>query len=227
VVARQWRAAGFLSLAVGALGLAGLAWMGLQVHEDYRLVAGHVIWTTSNWNASAVGFIDRAFSGFPTPFSPSVDLSRKALLGLMGVVVGGPVLWLIHKGRGQAQRQQADMLVTLMVPTVILVSPLGWLYYLPWLLLPLTVCWLERRRLPHGVWWALAFVAVLAVACMPTDIKAIPTPLNPTRWWGVDATYAYVLVACWGIGVALVWLQAWWLAHPQANWPPAFEGSKR
>jgi hypothetical protein len=54
--------------------------MGRLVHQDYALVAGHVIWTTSNWTPSAVGFIDLAFSDFPTPFSPAVVLAKKAIL---------------------------------------------------------------------------------------------------------------------------------------------------
>jgi hypothetical protein len=182
----------------------GLAWMGWQVHADYRLVAGHVIWTTSNWNASAVGFIDRAFSGFPTPLDPGVALARKGVQAACVLAFGLPVLWLLHRTRTLAQPKQADMLVTLALPTVILASPLGWLYYLPWLILPLTVCWLERQRLPHGAWWAPVFAAVLAVASLPTEIEAIPTPMNPTLWWGVDAMYAYVLGGCWGISAALV-----------------------
>jgi hypothetical protein len=94
-------------------------------------------------------------------------------------VIAAPVVWLVHRSHTLAQTTRAEVRVALTVHSVILLSPLGWPYHLPWLALPLKVCWLERQRLPHGAWWAPAYVAILAVAAWPTKIKAIPSPTNP------------------------------------------------
>jgi Glycosyltransferase family 87 len=210
LVLRQWRACLAFALTALALGLIGLLWMGWDVHDHYRMVAAHVTWTTSNWNASIPGLVDRAFSGLDPLQHPEVPPIRRLIIALLGSVVVLSAGWLLHRGRRLPTPHQADLAAMLGMPTVILVSPLGWLYYLPWLMLPGFVAWHMRACLAQGRAWNLALLVPLVATLQPIGMKPVPTPRNPTIWWGMDALYGYALLGTWLIVMlmALAWLAA-------------------
>jgi hypothetical protein len=208
-VLRQWRASLAFALTAITLGLIGLLWMGWDAHDHYRMVAANVTWTTSNWNASIPGLIDRAFSGLDPLQHPEVSAIRRSIIGLLCSAVVFSAGWLLHRSRHLPAPKQADLTVMLLMPTVILVSPLGWLYYLPWLMLSGIVAWHMHYDLIQGRAWILALLAPLAATLLPIGMKAVPTPRNPTIWWGIDALYGYALLGTWLI---VVFMAREWIA---------------
>lgn len=207
LLTRRWQASAAMTLTLLCTGLVGWVWLGSDTYVHYQLVASHVTWTTSNWNGSIVGFVDRAFSGVdPTTWPQARQLARGLGIGLSGVVVL-LVCWALRPGRhamgGDAPDRRADRLFMLMVPASVLVSPLGWLYYLPWLLICSAVLWQWTAHQPHGRAWRLAWVAALLATLAPIEMKSIPTLKNPTDWWGMDALYAYSLMSAF---VVMCWL---------------------
>lgn len=207
LLTRRWQASAAMTVTLLCTGLVGWVWLGSDTYAHYQLVASHVTWTTSNWNGSIVGFVDRAFSGVDPKTWP---LARQLACGL-GIGLSGIVLllvcWALCSERpaigGITPDLHADRLFMLMVPASVLVSPLGWLYYLPWLLICSTVLWQWTVNQAQGRAWRLAWVAALLATLAPIEMKPIPTLKNPTYWWGIDALYAYSLITAFAVMLLL------------------------
>jgi hypothetical protein len=95
------------------------------------------------------------------------------------------------------------MLFLVAIPATVLISPLGWLYYLPWLFICAAIAWQMSAGQASGRAFRLAFMAPLLATMGPIAMKAVPTPRNPTIWYGVDALYTYSLLSVFTITVVI------------------------
>ncbi|MDO9236258.1 MAG: glycosyltransferase family 87 protein [Aquabacterium sp.] len=194
LITKQWRTSTAFMASILTFALIGLLWMGWDIHQQYMLVAGHVTWTTSNWNGSLVGFFDRAFSGTAQSGLPETRILSKALAIFSSLSLLLIMTRILNKYLTSNCQRYADILFMLCIPASVLISPLGWLYYLPWLALSGAVAWQFSANLSNGRAMRLALFASLLATIIPIEMKSIPTMKNPTTWYGIDALYAYVLL---------------------------------
>ena len=180
----------FTGVLIAMLLLGGLL-TSFEAYRDYLGMASGVTWTTTSWNASVVGFFARLFGGgeaAPVFFAPWIGRALTVAASLLFV---GMVLRRVAVERSEPSVQQTDALFAATLPAMLLVSPLGWIYYFP-LLLPAVWCvWQATRDRPRA---RLILIGAVLPTCIPSGLSSAVQPMDPARaLWG-DALYFWCLL---------------------------------
>jgi len=185
------------ALASFAIGLGVFGW---AAHQSWLNALRSANWSWPPMNGSITGFFARAFAESPL-FSPVLlrpDFARVfAVVGCSAVLVWSLIrLWTIWRSSGSSFKSSTDRSFALLLLTSLLVTPLGWVYYL-WLIAgPFLAI---RRELAPGLesWRTWVLMAAIPGALCPLFLI--------DRW---DSTWATVT-----FGSAYFWLTtALWLA---------------
>lgn len=214
---RQWRAlvvAGLTALTAAGMGLWPAGWAG---YADYLEGLRQVDWLGVNWNGSVAGFAHRLLGGANSVSWVAWPLGAQALKGLLSLAVVVALVWPLHRAalHGDAphhshpapsapdrQAALADVLFALTVPAMLLLSPLGWMYYFTWLLLPAALVWrwAAFTDRPHWVRWAVVNLALMSAlprdytGATATDVSLLACLLD---WGFYTYTLAGLLVLAW------------------------------
>lgn len=198
---RSWRA----SLAFGSSWIlctvVSTAVVGFDSVQRYVSTVMGAHWVSSSWNGSFLGFFSRVFGGGENvPLLDAPFMTSFLSLAFASCAVGS--LFLLRKPDLRVSRGEvaSDLPFAVAIPVMLLVSPFGWMYYFPFLLLPLAVLWrasalLKARR---------TLRALLALAWL---LSAVPnSPIRPRQIAGDPATvllragvYSYTLLLFWGL----------------------------
>jgi glycosyl transferase family 87 len=195
VVQKRWRAVA----AMAGVGMTMLAIGGLTigVHEYavwLRQLAG-VSWAEHYMNASLLGLLERSFSATPWGTHPLIDLPIviRPLWFAAATVIAMVTLTCWR------QSHDVDRTFLITAAAMLLLSPLGWVYYL-WFLLPPLLASLMRRDALAARGRGLVWVG-LAALFVPS-----PAPWLSFMTGAMTATvgsiYAWGLLLLW-IGVAV------------------------
>jgi len=143
---RQRRAVTAAILTASAMFGIGLLVFGMDTHRAWIDSLSATDWTWAAMNASILGVVSRTFGESPyyAPLAVQPGLIRPIWITLAGVV-SAAAAWRVTRGRTTADIDRSWALLLL---TALLVSPLGWVYYL-WLPLPPLFVLLGARIRPH------------------------------------------------------------------------------
>lgn len=174
---RHWRALGACLGVAGMLCASTVLAFGWEMHADYLSLASNVQWTAANWNGSWIGFFDRFFSGHPD----SDWLANRTLSKTLGGVAALLTLTVMALAlrRRRDDLCSADAVVALAPVAALLITPLGWLYYLPWTLISVLATCLSKASAENR-WTNLALAAFVVASMVPITLKPSPSPLNPS-----------------------------------------------
>ncbi len=200
---RRWRLLLWFGGAFVVCSLAALLAFGSDAYWQYRAVLGGADWYAASWNASYAGFFSRLLGG-----SRNVPLFDSPLLAQTLIVAATAatiilLAWLaLGKGRATAAAQ-FDVGFAGTIVAMLLISPLGWMYYFPLLLIPGAVLWrlsedlASRRRWQAGVAlaWLLSTVPHLLVPAAQFN--------NPVEWFTFAGAYFYALLVFGGALLAM------------------------
>jgi hypothetical protein len=171
---RTWIVAGVISASASG---AAVLWTGWEPWRAWLAFGGEVRWLSWADNASLWGVFTRAQSGWlgggtlnDVPAPGWVLLALVATLGFLRTVREG----------------NADRRVALAIVWLLLVLPLGWVYYLPLAAGALYAVWTHSR-------WAWAS---LVMCCVPVPLIY---PLVTSRWRAatLGSVYAIGLICAW------------------------------
>ncbi|MDX2163908.1 MAG: glycosyltransferase family 87 protein [Gammaproteobacteria bacterium] len=154
----RWRLF-FSALVVFFLAfLSGLMVFGLKAYLTYHTMLSSVRWYAASWNASFFGFFIRVFSGVEKniPFVSAPYVTKISTL-LCTILL---VAYLIRTWRKWGE-QKFDLSYSLVIVSMLLLSPLGWVYYFPLLLIPYLVLVEEGNELVHLGLCVLLFLSTL------------------------------------------------------------------
>jgi hypothetical protein len=193
---REWRAsisfaaAGFTTVLLSVLAL------GPDSHLEYvRLLQG-VNWFSSGGNASSLGFFKRVFGepgNDPLFHAPLVG----SILGRVSSLLGAVILVVMARrrsGPGRAEDQN-DLAFSSCIVLMLLISPLGWIYYFPFLVIPLVVAWRVVRGLPERGWLLLLLTIAWVMSTIPgTLVERDSLGGDPALILGWAGVYSYALV---------------------------------
>lgn len=174
---RHWRAI-CASLGVLAMlyALTVLAY-GWEMHADYLSLAGNVHWTAASWNGSWIGFFDRFFSGHPDSDWPANRTLSKALGSTAAMLTLAVMVLALRRKRDDLC--SADAVIALAPVTALLITPLGWLYYLPWTIISVLAACLGKVSADNR-WTTTALATFVVASTVPVTLKPSPSPLNPS-----------------------------------------------
>jgi len=159
---RDWGALRGMALGATAAFGAGLAVFGLEAFKDWLGALAAVEWAWGAINASLLGVITRAFT--KTPFHVPLAVKSAAVIPLQAAASIAVLAILFRRIRDAS----VDEAWSLLMAAALLVSPLGWAYYLWWLLPGLPVLLSGR----------LSFMLLLPIVVVGLLVFDSPSPLT-------------------------------------------------
>ena len=191
---RRWRAVAWSIGTILCALLVTLPFSGATAWREYISAIRAVTWFGNSWNASYAAVITRVLGG-----SENVPLVNAPVFGhgLVLLCSAATLLWLAwltwpRPGVRQT-RLRFDLGYGLTLTAMLLVSPLGWMYYFPLLVIPGYVLWsLTCRGRIRSLRWGL-YVA-WGLSTIPTSMVKAPDVNDPLGWFTVNSVYFYALL---------------------------------
>jgi hypothetical protein len=119
-----------------------------------------VTWQSANQNASIHGYFSRIFGGsLSVPLIDAPALG-KALGYLLATILVTLLAWLLRPTQRLATTVRTDLGFSFTLVAALLISPLGWMYYFPFLLIPFFVLFrlAYTYALPRKFKFSLLFI---------------------------------------------------------------------
>lgn len=166
--------------------LAGLMVFGWPAYMAYHSTLDSIGWYAASWNISFRGFFTRLFSGA----EKNIPIVSAPFLvnGLTGICTLALMGYLIYTWRKWGEAR-FDLGYALVMVAMLLLSPLGWVYYFPLLLIPYFVMISEGNGLVHLGLCVLLFCSTLTGRLLRT-----PQIKTPVQVWVFGGMGFYVLL---------------------------------
>jgi len=159
-------------LTMLATFLAGGIVFGFTSYLSYYKSLQDVFWFATSWNVSFNGFFGRLFSDGERNVSWIMAPHLASFLTLACSVI--LVAYLIWVWRKQTP-QQFDRGFSLVLVSMLLLSPLGWIYYFPLLLIPYLLMVSEKNDWVHlAACILLLFSVKIPHLLLPSAIQTMP-----------------------------------------------------
>jgi alpha-1,2-mannosyltransferase len=179
---RLWREAGLMLAAGVACGLIGLVVFGWDAQWRWIETLRSVDWPWAPMNSSLAGFLTRVLSDNPFVLPVTNAATLIGPLAFAGsVILAVPTYRALVRddGPGHVDRAFAALLIL-----ALLVSPLGWIYYL----------WLPAGPLLAMFWFTPARVGSAARGLLLLAVPGLLWPLYPFVWFR-EAPWAALTIA--------------------------------
>jgi hypothetical protein len=193
---RRWRLLFWCVVSFLSCSLIALVGLGTDAYQDYLAVSRQVTWYSASWNASLLGFFTRLFGGSEN--TPLVNQPWIAW-GLTAFVSAGlvaAVWWVYSRLYSGHSTVNWDLGFSVTIVAMLLISPLGWMYYFPLLLVPLVAGWTASSSMPR--WSRAPLVVAWALSTAPLSLVA-PADMNislASITWESVYFYALALFVC-------------------------------
>ncbi|MBA2657792.1 MAG: DUF2029 domain-containing protein [Tatlockia sp.] len=123
-----------------ALGLPSLIY-GTEIYSQYFSMLSRVFWYGDNWNASLLGYLFRLF--YDNPFM-NINLRLIKFIYIFLFIIF--ILYYLKKMQKNTLQEINHQPFCLSLAMMLILSPLGWLYYFPILTLPLLLVWIKAYK---------------------------------------------------------------------------------
>jgi hypothetical protein len=172
---REWRALQGIAYSGLAAFLCGLLVFGVAGHSEWLAATWATSWTWSAMNASLLGIVTRALT--VTPYHVPFGIAAWLVVPIWLPAVAGISVLLARRLRGAS----VDDAWGLLVAGALLISPLGWTYYLWWMLPGL-------QGLTKGV------TSVLLLLPLPVVALTVFTEKSPLLSFTIGSAYGWALL---------------------------------
>jgi hypothetical protein len=192
LMCRQWRTLVNACLAIFILAIIGLSIYGVKSYSDYWAVAGNITWASTNFNGSWLGFFERYFISQANSTWPTTRQLAGILASICSICT---YMALLHRLRkiSFTTSQVMTPILAIGLPSALLISPLGWAYYIPMLWLSTYLAWANTIHDPFRTTTRLFLILPAIMAMPPISLSPSPTINSPADWAGLDSWYFYAL----------------------------------
>jgi hypothetical protein len=205
LISRNWRAVAAFIAACGFSFLAGGLLVGFSAYTAYLAILNDVHWLATSWNGSYAGFFTRLFGGPVNKTWLDAPMLARGLPAVCSLATVGVLANVVFKlSKSAEQKLYADALVALTIPAMLLLSPLGWSYYFPLLIISFVVIWNLTADLPSGRICKLLLI-FWTIPTIPPKVMLPATP-SPKIWFWDAGVYFYLLLITFTIASVAVLL---------------------
>ncbi len=143
---KEWRGLCAFLLTLFGCGLIAALFFGFDSYVTYYHTCQQIKWAACNWNVSIYGFLLRLVGGNESNIAllllPVPDLITILYPLLAGIFLVAVIQFLRPTFDIPANaKQKIDLDFSIIITAMLLLSPLGWLYYFPLLSIPLLILW--------------------------------------------------------------------------------------
>lgn len=192
---RRWRLVAWYACSFAAANLVALILMGPGVFARYLDVLKSVSWHSINMNVSLFGFLARLFGG-AGGHPPATGGDWPQILGYaVSALLLGSLIPLSRRLPAWPSPRGIDIGYAYCLVLMLLISPLGWIYYFPILIISFLIIFHESRTLPTrdvflicsaAAWLLSGLLCILLVGRLLSETAA------PARY--VSHAYTAILV---------------------------------
>ena len=139
---KEWRGLGTFLLTLFSCGVIAALFFGFNSYVTYYHTCQQIKWAASNWNVSIYGFLLRLIGGNESnvallPIPGLITILYPLLAGIFFVAI----IQFLRPALDIPAQQKVDLDFSVVIIAMILLSPLGWLYYFPLLSIPILILW--------------------------------------------------------------------------------------
>lgn len=168
---KQWRACFAFIASVAIVSCLTMYIFGFNVYASYHKIFHHITWFTATWNVSLYGFYSRLFpmvkeASPPVLWIPWIGMF--AYLASVFLVLLGLLKTIEVKNHSFIFTW--DQSFAYCTVAMVLLSPLGWLYYFPLFILPVFILYYECRKRQFANLTLSILVAIIVIANNPIDM---------------------------------------------------------
>ncbi len=204
-VRKQWRLLFSFCATYIACTAISIVIFGVSAYKTYYLTLTKILWYSASWNGSILGFLTRLFGGdnegnipiFHLPFlTHPLFLISAGLLTLYLIWSTWHSMRLNNTLSAEAKLDHFDWGFSLTIVLMILIAPLGWLYYFSLLIIPfITILRISDKLSSFNMNLTLMSL-ILLLSSMPGNYQrpesVIQTPMILT--WASYYFYALALL---------------------------------
>jgi hypothetical protein len=205
-VYRRWR---LISCLIGTFlfcNILSLFIFKLATFEKFFSLLQHMPWYGGSWNASFMGFFTRIFGGSMNIPLVNLPWLARTLSILLSLALISGMIWLARADSRRLESDRFDLVFSLALVEMLLISPYGWLYYFPILILPMIVAWRVSERYHFSKLYKIVIILAWGLTTIPTTlIWAEDVKMNqPIVWFTSAGVYFYALLIISGIFIGLL-----------------------
>jgi hypothetical protein len=195
---RNWKIVACSLWTFFILNLIGLFIFGLSTYKKHFLNLETVPqFMNASWNASLMAFFTRIFGGaenIPLIMMPGLAYALASTFSML-IILG--IIWSAWSHSKERSLTHYDIGFSLSTVGMLLISPVGWMYYFPILILPAFVIWNASGSLKYKNIYRCSVVTFWLISSIPTDfIPSIYKDMNePLLWFTSAGYYFYALIA--------------------------------
>jgi hypothetical protein len=195
---RRWRATAAAMGAAGAAVAVGAAAYGAGTYLDWVSGLGRIGWWWLPMNASLRGLVSRLFDAGASMAAvmPAPWLVQPAWMLLTGVVVLVTVWRTVRLAAPVLAPETVDAAFLVLVLSALLVSPLGWVYYLPLATGPALAAASRGPILGKVGWQRGLLLGSVALLYVPFEVAEAWQP-SAFATLTLASIYAWGLLGCW------------------------------
>jgi hypothetical protein len=197
-VQRRWRIF-FWALSIFIFcNVISLSTFGLSAYiQHLELLSKSHLYINASWNASFSAFFTRIFGGsenIPLINIPMLAYGLACGLSLLLIMLLIRIAW--PQPRDFSPLIRFDIGYAFTIVAMFLISPFGWMYYFPSLIIPLLVIWHISSMLKAGKLYKSMLAVAWIMSCIPTQlINSEETLMNrPIVWFVTSGYYFYALI---------------------------------
>jgi alpha-1,2-mannosyltransferase len=201
IVYRRWRLIFCLLGTFMICNILSIVIFTLPTFENFLSLLQNMPWYGGSWNASFMGFFTRIFGGSMNIPLFNLPWLARTLSFVLSLALIGWMIWLAQPYSHRLASDRFDLVFSLALVQMLLISPYGWLYYFSILILPMIVAWRISEKYYFGIIYKILIVFAWALTTIPTSlIWAEDLRMNqPVIWFTSASIYFYALLIISGI----------------------------
>lgn len=206
-VYRRWR---LICCLIGTFlfcNILSLLIFKLPTFEKFFSLLHHMPWYGGSWNASFMGFFTRIFGGSMNIPLVNLPWLARTLSILLSLALISGMIWLARPDSRRLESDRFDLVFSLALVEMLLISPYGWLYYFPILILPMVVAWRVSEKYYFSKLYKIVIILAWGLSTIPTTlIWAEDVKMNqPIVWFTSAGVYFYALLIISGVFIGLLY----------------------
>lgn len=210
---REWRGLfGFILTGI-ICTLIPLSLLGSKTYFNYYSVIRHIYWYASTWNASLLGFFLRLFGG-PEKNVPLISapwLTYKLYFLSSFLLLIGLIKYL-QPTKKIEPTAKLDLDFSSVIVTMLLISPLGWLYYFSWLSIPFLACWKLINQRETSLWLGFMLAICILLSSIPHTLASSANIIQ------TNVFILFIFSSCYVLALLLL-LNVLYILRFQSNSP--------
>jgi hypothetical protein len=197
-MSRMWKILAWSLSTFSIMNIIGIFIFGIPEYKQHILNLETVPqFINASWNASCAAFFSRIFGGaenIPLVMIPSLAHALSLFFSVLLIIGVLRSAWFQANDRSL---KNFDIGFSFTTVSMLLISPVGWMYYFPILILPMFVIWNSSASLRSCSRYRFSAVFFWLISSIPTEfIPSVFKDLDePLLWFTSAGYYFYALVA--------------------------------